>query len=202
MAREPRSRDLGGLVASRDGGPGLAVAHRQVQLDGAPGGRHAGDLVGRSALGLWIEAVEPIALPVELFLQRDHLLQVGQVGGAPRVEARAQLGGGAPAVAGEHRLDRALGASTGYAVELARPWDDSGVAVRDREQLQLGRVELVALHPCLGLEASSDASRCLGVEHLLHPEAGRRRVEQPQQRQMLVLRRPGRQLDRRRRAIE
>src|SRR5690606_29273687 len=77
--------------------------------------------------------------------------------------------------------------------------------VRQRELLQLGPCELVAVIPTARTDTSTllaDRVAPFGIADLLEPETRGRRVQQPEQPQMIVLARPLRQLDHRSRLLE
>src|SRR5690606_1826212 len=66
---------------------------------------------------------------------------------------------------------------------------------RKGELLQLGAGELVTLLPLLILEPSTESTAALALADLLQPETSRRRIEHPQQLQVLILPGPLGQLD-------
>ena len=72
----------------------------------------------------------------------------------------------------------------------------------DREELGLRPVVLIPRLPGLVANASADSPDALVVEHLLHPEAPRRAVQQAEEAEVVLLRGLRRQLDDRGGAVE
>src|SRR5699024_11159123 len=73
---------------------------------------------------------------------------------------------------------------------------------RKRKFLELGAGELISVFPKLVRDPPANTTVTLGLTHLFEPETRRRGVQNPQQLQVLVFRRPFRQLYHRRRTVE
>ena len=80
------------------------------------------------------------------------------------------------------------GKELGETVQLAA--EVEGQIGGEGELLELGAGELVTLLPLLVLMPPPQSAAAFALTDLLQPEARRRRVEHPQQRQVLVLARP------------
>ncbi len=212
--------DGGGAVAGEPGGLQLAPGHApgQHDLEGALAQldlRRLGRLQGRRGTGRRMgkaqrahrvgpvtrrvrqEPVEPITAPVQLLLQGDHPAAEGQRPLPGGVQGGA--GGGLPGAEGG---GEAGGEVLGEGVQAAG--EVGGVGFGEGELLEAGAGELVEV-----LEGVRRLSGSLGVhraalvmEHLLHPEARRRAVQQPEQGEVVVLARARRELDDRRRLVE
>lgn len=203
MNPEPRRRLLARIVADSQRPADLGVARREAQAPREPGRRRRIDRVGRDERRRVVEAVEAVAEPVELLLQRDHEAQVELVLRAARLERPAQPGRVRPrARVAQDRADRALSAGPRQLVEALRVGRREREVRRDREELHLRRVVLEELLPVRRCDATALSPQALVVEDLLHPEARGRRVEQAQQREVVVLGRARRELDDRRAAVE
>jgi hypothetical protein len=129
-------------------------------------------------LGFSEEAIAPINIPVELFLQGDHTCADVSVFFA-----------------------RSSGwESPSERVELAPPFQRQ--RSRQRELLKFGTCKLKEFLPLFPAVALVHPTVPLTVAHLLEPEAGCRAVKDTEQREMVVLGRTFRQLDHRRMPIK
>ncbi len=211
----------GRAVAGEPGGLDLAPGHApgQHDLEGALAQldlRRLGRLQGRRGTGRRMgkaqrahrvgpvtrrvrqEPVEPITAPVQLLLQGDHPAAEGQRSPPGRVQGGA--GRGLPGAEGG---GEAGGELLREAVQAAG--EVGGVGFGEGELLELGAVVLEAL-PSLRSAIPPPMPPlprpALVVADLLHPEAARGAVQQPEQGEVVVLARARRELDDRRRAVE
>ena len=135
-------------------------------------------------------AIEMQASPIQLLLQTNHRRPQRNPGTPPLCQRDGiHLGS-----VGRRNLG---GQPLRHRNQLCSPCQDR--ARGDREVLQLRAIKLVEELPWL---ARPVEAAVFAVENLLHPETRNRRIQQPQQPQMRLLRRALPQLDHRRGAVE
>ena len=146
----------------------------QDNLEGALAEANGRDIVGRHTQVVFGHAVEPIATPVEFLLQSDHLFTDRPNSGPRSAESCYE-----PPATGDNCHREGPSQFTGQCIQLTRELNRT--VAQHWELLKLRAVVLISLIPQRFTQSSAllaDSIPALRIEHLLHPEARRRAVEQ------------------------